>query len=98
MGIKQFPPPKSAIKPERGAMVRLLRDVTTRGGTTFREGVVMKIGSTDRMYYLSCRVRGTYHAVHLHKKYAHWDFVVIKAAPKEEEVIEESPQEEENED
>jgi hypothetical protein len=47
-----------------GSTVELLRDVVTKGGRTFREGVVMTVTySTSGGLSLRCRVRGSYHEV-----------------------------------
>lgn len=48
-----------------GAKVRLLRDITTNGGTRFRQGVIMKVLESYGRGGLSmvCYKRG--HAMHL---------------------------------
>lgn len=47
-----------------GAKVKLLRDITTRGGTTFKAGVVMTVSSVERKgLWLSCYVRGWLYSV-----------------------------------
>lgn len=51
-----------------GCKVKLLRDITTRVGRTFRAGVVMTVDSVGGGVYLSVRVRSENHWVHLLKK------------------------------
>lgn len=70
-----------AAKTYIGAKVRLLRDVTTRGGVTFRKGVVMKVTESNRGgLHLSCFVRGWRMDVSAISK----DDVVVLEWPKKE--------------
>lgn len=69
------------LKPHRNAMVQLLQDITTRGGTRFRKGVKMVLYGTEGGYFLCVKVRGKSHRLQLQKKRAYRDFVTIKAAP-----------------
>lgn len=56
------------LQPVRHAKVRLLRGVTTRGGTHFHPGVIMRVEYTDGRYELCVYVRGRYHGLILMKQ------------------------------
>lgn len=54
-----------------GCRVRLTRDVSTRGGTTFRAGLVMRVVHVVGEFDLAVYVRGRYHGLRLRKKDIH---------------------------
>lgn len=56
------------LKPVKGARVRLLHDITTRGGRKFRAGVVMRVTWTHGGIGLTVRVRARWHFLTLRKK------------------------------
>lgn len=68
-----------------GCKVRLNRDVTTRGGTTFRKGVVMRVRYQDhRTYHLFCTVRAKSHGLTLPKSdYKYRRIFTVVERPKE---------------
>jgi hypothetical protein len=72
------------LKPVRGAVVRLLHDVRTRGKRVFRAGVVMKIYGTDRGYHLTVRVRSRNHHLTLQKRDYPGTFAVLSVPNPEE--------------
>jgi hypothetical protein len=67
-----------------GAKVRLNRDFRTRGGTTFKQGVIMKVAaSTSAGLTLGCWVRGWYEGISCVRKH---DVTVVEwPEPKGEE-------------
>lgn len=68
-------------KLHRGTLVRLTRDVRTRGGVTFRAGLTMVVQSTGGEYYLAVTVRGMRHYLRMLKKDYPRDFVFHAPPP-----------------
>lgn len=58
----------SKLKPVKGAKVRLLRDVTTRGNRKFRKGLVMTVSGTHGEFFLSVSFRYRHFYLSLKKK------------------------------
>lgn len=59
-----------------GAKVKLLRDLTTRGGIRFRKGLVMRVIDGNRSgFALYVYVRGNYRSIHSVQRY---DFEVLE--------------------
>ena len=52
----------------KGSRVRLLHDITTRGGRTFRKGLAMTVTYDHREVRLSVCVRAKWHFLTLRKK------------------------------
>lgn len=66
-----------------GAKVKLLRDMRTQGGITFRAGVVMRCSdSTSAGLSLWCKVRGWHYGI---RNVSKQDVVVIEWPKKDEE-------------
>lgn len=68
---------RAKLKPVDGARVRLLKDVTTRGGRKFRAGLMMTIRNSYGEFYLVVWVRGTRHALKLEKQHYQQYFEVV---------------------
>lgn len=69
-------------KPVKGCKVRLLHDITTRGGRTFRAGVVMTLQHTHGEYHLRVVVRAKHHYLTLKKRDYPRAFSVVWSPPR----------------
>ena len=74
-----------SLKAEPGAVIRLIRDFYTRGGVTFRAGLVMRIDYADRGWHCSVKVRGRRRRICVQKNHARFYFEVIEPARKRKE-------------
>lgn len=76
------------LKIVEGAVVRLKRDAVTRGGRTFRAGVVMRVDwVSSRSYRLRVVVRAKRHYLELSKSDAWRDVDVLSNPDPETEVV-----------
>jgi len=67
-----------------GSKVKLLRDITTQGGRTFRAGVIMTCQDNEQGCYLSVMVRADYHELTLKLQDEGYDYVVVSEPKKED--------------
>lgn len=67
------------LKITRGAKVKLLRDIKTRGGRTFRAGVVMTVDSIAGCYLLGVNVRAKGYNLQIQKKEARFLLELVNA-------------------
>ena len=68
---------RDKLEPVRGAQVRLLHDIRTRGGRVFRAGLRMRIYNDCREFGLCVSVRYRRFYLTLKKNEGRWYFEVI---------------------
>lgn len=61
----------------RGSIIRLRRDVTTRGGRRFRAGLTMTLSCVSGGLHVKVKIRGRWHWFTMQKKDGPWTFDVV---------------------